>query len=315
MDALSHLEKISRERGLAHLLWRNDFAVHRINWNDKATNIRQIASQLGLATNSILFIDDNAAERQAVQSALPGIRTLGENLYRVRSELLSNPCLQKNVQTAESAARTELVRAQLARETFVAAAHEEHDFLTKLDIRLTITRARNTSRLARLVELLQRTNQFNTTLARLSAAQIAEYLQDPGRSAYVLEVSDRFATYGMVGVCLLCHNEIFNFAMSCRVIPLHADIPFLTAVLQWRGAAPVSGRIVQGPRNQPCRDLYLRAGFAQVGAGHFLLDDLEKLPRLKRDIYHIELIEDPAPSAMMQGYSHREDIQPCTEST
>jgi FkbH-like protein len=286
------LEEAATAHGVSHnLLRRDDFVIHRINWREKSANVAEIAAQLGVAPDAILFIDDSAAERAAMQAAFPAIRTIGENVHLVRTFLLTDPCLQPNVVTAESASRSEMTKAQLAREELRGQASDPHTFLRELRVRMKICRVRGRERLARIVELVQRTTQFNTTLAAVSAADVAAYLEDENRALYSFEVADRFTDYGLVGACLLTGGEIDSFVLSCRVIPLHVEIPFLAHLLRHYGREPIEGAIVEGPRNQPCQRFYADAGFTDAGSRRFRLASLAQLKAEAPGVHAVEFIE------------------------
>ena len=292
LDTWNKLEALAEEHGLSHVLKRSDFVLHRVNWESKSRNVAEIAAALGFATDAILFIDDSAIEREEVKAAWPKVRTLGENLNLLRSTLLSDPCLQVNLQTAESAARTEMTQAQIERDAVRSEATDDQAFLRRLGVKLRITRVRGAEKLPRLIELVQRTNQFNTTLVRLNAEQIREYLERPDRSAYVLEAADRFANYGLVGACLVRENDIAVFVMSCRVIPLRPEVPFLSVALRWHGRDEMRGALVEGPRNQPCRQLYREAGFEEIAPGQWALASLNRLAPVDEAVYSIERIDE-----------------------
>jgi predicted enzyme involved in methoxymalonyl-ACP biosynthesis len=142
-----------------------------------------------------------------------------------------------------------------------------------------------------VIELIQRTNQFNTTLVRLNGRELLDIVNLPQGAVYTLEVSDRFASYGLVGACLLWNDEITNFVLSCRVIPLNTAVPFLSAVLQHHGRAPIRATIVEGPRNQPCRSLYSDAGFESIESGKYVLSHLANLTPIDPGIHHVELYD------------------------
>src|SRR5208282_2332803 len=101
-------ETYPRER----LLTLDDFVTCRINWNDKADNIRSIAEELGFALDAFLFIDDNPVERDRVRQFLPDVEVWDEDLLGLRRALLDDPRLQVAKVTDESLRRTELVKAQ-----------------------------------------------------------------------------------------------------------------------------------------------------------------------------------------------------------
>src|SRR6202020_593513 len=98
------------------LLTPDDFVTWRVNWDDKVGNIRSIADELGFALDAFLFIDDNAIERDRVRQRLPEVEVWGEDPFGLRRRLLDDPRLQIPVITAEAAARSELVKAQIARQ-------------------------------------------------------------------------------------------------------------------------------------------------------------------------------------------------------
>ena len=111
------------------LLTPDDFATWRVNWNDKAQNIRSIADELGFALDSFLFIDDHPVERERVRQALPEVEVWGEDLFALRRRLLSDPRLMVPRLTEESGKRTETVKAQLGRDRERVAHTDEDAFL------------------------------------------------------------------------------------------------------------------------------------------------------------------------------------------
>ena len=287
--AWEQIESFVRDDGMRHLLTRDDFVMCKVNWERKSSNIGEMLDALGVAPDAALFIDDNPAERAEAQATFPALRVLGENLNLIRGALLSDPCLQKDRPTAESKARTEMVKAQLERESIRKQAGDGLAFLRSLDITLKIKRVRNMEHVGfRVVELIQRTNQFNTTLVRLNGHELVGLVNLPQGAVYTLEVSDRFASYGLVGVCMLWDDEITHFVLSCRVIPLNTALPFLSTVLQRHGRAPIRATIVEGPRNQPCRSLYSDAGFQSAEPGRYVLADLADLAQVDPSIHHID---------------------------
>jgi FkbH-like protein len=272
-------------RGRRDVLSPDDFALHRINWKRKSDNVQEIIETLGIGADSVLFIDDNAVERAEVAAVQPAVRLLGEDLTQVRAALLSDPALECNHATAESAQRTDMMRAQLARSA--ARSVDYPAFLKSLSIRMKVA-ALTPAALDRAHELVQRTNQFNTSLVRYDYETLSGMLRDPAVVAHTLEVEDKFGAYGMVGVIIRVANEVRLFVMSCRVIGLNVAVPFLvTALRQGELPLPVTGTIVEGSRNQPCRGLFADAGFTATGDGRFILRDRAQLAAVDESIYAI----------------------------
>jgi FkbH-like protein len=261
--------------------------VHKINWISKVENVVEICASVGIGFESVLFIDDSATEREFVRSACSGIRVIGENFNNIRRGLLTDPCLQRNIITSESERRTEMVKAQLQRDSVKSEWSSTALFLQNLDIRLTIEKLQRTDRIPRVIELIQRTNQFNVTLVRLSSSEVHSFLNRTDCAIYTLEARDRFSDYGTIGVCVIKNQEIIVFALSCRVIPLQLSVPFLSSALQDYAVEPIYGMLCLGPKNAPTRHFFQNAGFDSVDTNRFMLSSLERLARVDRNIYSV----------------------------
>lgn len=246
-------------------LRREDFVAIKIGWEPKADGIEQILKAVNLTPRSVLFIDDNPVERAAIEAAFPGIRTIGPNPLLWRRILLWSPETQVARLSSEAANRTDMVRAQIVREEQRQQLGRD-DFLKTLDLKVTLSEIVEPDReeFARAVELLNRTNQFNTTGVRRTEQECREALAN-GKRMFTLRAGDRFTNYGLVGVVITAGSEIEQFAMSCRVVALDVEVAAMSALLQMfanSGCATAGGTIVETPLNGVVRDLFARCGFA-----------------------------------------------------
>jgi len=245
----------------SHTLTLDAFVTHRINWNDKVENLLSIADELGLSIDTFALIDDNPHERARVQARLPGVMVLGENPFGVRWQLLTHPAFQVPQITDEARRRSDMVRGQLARERARVVTPAPGAFATSLDMRCTIRREHDDEHLARVIELVHRTTQLNTTGEKPSPAQLAAC------TVYTLAAVDRFADYGIVGACITDGGVVRQLVLSCRVIGLDLEQLLLRvagADLAHRtSAARIAGRLVTTPRNQPARNLFAACGFVR----------------------------------------------------
>jgi FkbH-like protein len=246
------------------LLSPDDFVTWRVNWEDKPSNIASIAEELGFAEDAFVFIDDHPLERERVRQALPGVEVLGEDPFALRRILLTDPRLQALSMTEESAARTELTKAQLRRER-ERSGTQEQDFLASLAVVCTVERPREGAALERVGELLLRTTQFNTTGRAYAAGELARLAQVG--QVFTASARDRFGDYGLVAAAVAEGCEISAFVMSCRVIGLKVERELLEQVLAAMAAAhgEATARIVETPRNGPVRRLYADNGFSFDG--------------------------------------------------
>jgi len=244
------------------LLTPDDFVTWRVNWTDKVENIRSIAEELGFPLEAFLFIDDHPVERDRVGQRLPEVEVWGENPYALRRMLLSDPRLQLPRLTEEAGARTDLVKAQLVRQRLRSETLDEADYRASLNVQHRFTRLGPGDGLDRVVELFQRTTQFNTTGRKFSVAELQTLLADPAAAVFSLHVSDRFGDHGLVGAAVVVRGEIVGLAMSCRVLGLGVEHAFMDQIVAALGPA-LSGRILETARNAPVRNLYRDNGFTR----------------------------------------------------
>jgi FkbH-like protein len=257
-----------------------DFVTTRINWRPKPQNILEICEELSIKPKSVVFVDDNPIERQAVREALPDIRVLGSNPYVVRRTLLWAPETQIPYATSESQQRETAMRGQIERETLRLATSREA-FLKGLGTEVVFLELEDAGdpHSDRVLELTNKTNQFNTTGKRWSAADLRTFLAEGGRVC-AFRARDRFADYGLIGVIYAKDLTIEQMVMSCRVLGMdieNAAVAFmLGADRDGAGERPARGVLVETTDNGACRDLFPRLGFAEVqstgGVRRFVLD-------------------------------------------
>jgi FkbH-like protein len=252
------------------LLKPDDFVTWRVNWDDKVGNIRSIAEELGFALDSFLFVDDNPVERDRVRQRLPEVEVWGENPFLLRRRLLDDPRLQLPAITAEAAARTNLVKAQIGRQHLRAEVLDEARYIESLQIRCRFERLDAASaRWQRVEELIRRTTQFNTTGRTFSASELIGLAGKPGVCVFVIDVSDRFGDHGMVGAAVIADGEILQLVMSCRALGMGVEHSFIRHILGELKeiSTAVRGHIVPTPRNIPVRNIYRDNGFAEKETG------------------------------------------------
>jgi FkbH-like protein len=268
-----------------------DFAAIRINWRPKAENIQEMLSVLNLLPGSAVFIDDNPAERASVQQAFPNMRVLGRYPYYLRRILLWSSETQVASISEESRRRTEMAQTQFLRE----ASRERMsrgDFLAQASPKVEIAWLTGVGdpRFARAFELINKTNQFNTTGHRWKHEDMARFLGGGGR-ALIFNVQDAFTNYGLVGVVLVKDAVIEQWVMSCRVIGYDIEQAVMSVIVQaLRGAnaIAVTGVLVETEANLACRSLFENAHFRRMQTGWVLeASELLTIPS------HITLVQTP----------------------
>lgn len=243
----------------------DDFTFREINWEPKAANVEKIVKQASLTHRSVLFVDDNPVERASVAAALPGIRVIGSNPYVIRRVLLWSSETQIAHRTAESGNRDAMLRKQQLRETERAAVPRD-EFLRGLNCSVRLARLASTTaaHFPRSFELLNKTNQFNTTGQRWTEAQIAGFFAEGG-CFYIFHVEDKFTQYGLVGVIIFRAGHFRQFAMSCRVLGLDIECSAINEIIRREMAGSpglgFSALVVPTEANMVCREVYAQCGF------------------------------------------------------
>ena len=254
----------------------SDFALLKINWNPKVQSIREAADVLDLGVDSFVFIDDNPAERELVRTQIPDVRVLdAQDPYTWRSleRLLAFPNTR---QTEEARARTEMYRTQAARREALVHAFDYPTMMASLGMTTRFGRA-SVRELDRVSELIQRTNQFNTTTIRYSTSDLQSFLQSPSHTIYFGDVSDKFGNLGIVAVVIVERRDndmIFDsFVMSCRAMGFGLEHLMLRLVMDSeKEASRFVGRFIPTDRNSPASNLFAEAGFLQVADREWIID-------------------------------------------
>jgi FkbH-like protein len=252
----------------------DDFAARRINWNPKAENVEAIIREVNVLPRSVVFVDDNPVERAAVQSHLPDVRVIGANQYHLRRILLWAPETQVPVVTEESARKTELIQANGQRES-ARKRLSRSEFLASLALKLRLAEIRDVGakQFPRAFELLNKTNQFNTTGKRWRREDCHAAFGG-GAVMYSFEVEDRFSNYGLVGVVISAGRYIEQMVMSCRVVGLDVEIAALTEILRrMRMHVPtdITANLIETDANIVCRDLFQRCNFKSDHRGCWVI--------------------------------------------
>ena len=261
--------------GHPHMVLRREhFVAHRINWDDKASNIRAIARELNLGIDSFDFIDDNPAERALMRERVPDALTveLPQDPAYYTGTLLDLDVFESLGLTEEDRARSDMYVQAQARRVFEEQAQAGTDLTSHLEsLGMTVAIDRATSfSIPRIAQLINKTNQFNLTTRRYTEAQVREMASSPDRLVYSISVSDRFGDLGLTGVAIVETGSsawvIDSFLLSCRVLGRGVEDALLAHVMskaKANGAASVEGLFIPTAKNAPARDFYPTRGFTR----------------------------------------------------
>lgn len=263
------------------------FAAMRINWHDKALNLREIAAELNIGVDALAFLDDNPVEREQVRAALPQVTVidLPPDPLDYAATVRDCPVFERLVLSDEDQQRTSLYAAQREREQAQQNFQSKEDFFCYLELEIEIAPVETTT-LARIAQLTQKTNQFNLTTRRRTEQQIAEMATRADCQVLSVRLRDRFGDHGLVGVAIT-HDEaetceVDTFLLSCRVIGRTVETALLSNVASaaaGRGLQKLSGWFLPTKKNAPARDFYAQHGFqleTQNGEGGLWTLDLRE---------------------------------------
>ena len=258
-----------------HMVLRpGDFAARRINWEPKPDNIRRMAEELNLGTDSFVFFDDSEAEREMVRQMLPEVEVPDfparpEDLAACMTEIYRK-YFARAVVTAEDLEKTAQYRANADRKVLEGQAASFEDYLKKLEICLIPVDPKE--HLDRLTQLLNKTNQFNLTTTRYTREQLQQITEDPGKSVFLYQVTDAFGDNGIVAAAIVDQTgelpEITDFVMSCRVMGRNIENAVMDRIeeqMQEKGFSKVCGKYVPTAKNKPVETLYERLGYRETG--------------------------------------------------
>lgn len=256
------------------VLHKEDFVAWRINWQDKATNIADLAAELNIGLDSMVFVDDNPTERELVRQALPMVEVPEYSgkpydlmpLYK----MLVERYFGIYAVTDEDRRKTEQYRANAKRRAAQTAFVDMDDYLRSLDIAIDIMHVDDFNR-PRIAQMTQKTNQFNLTTRRYTETDIAAMEAD-GWQIFCMSARDRFGDNGITGTIFLRpagdgKMEIDTLLLSCRVLGKGIESAFLNAVLnslRGQGINRIDAEYIATAKNGQVADFFDRAEFKRV---------------------------------------------------
>jgi FkbH-like protein len=240
------------------------FSAIRINWLDKAQNLRDIASELNVGIDSLAFIDDNPVERERVMHDIPELFVvdLPNDPMGYAAALRSAPVFERLSITAEDKDRGKYYAQQRERLQMESTAGSLEEFYRSLEMRAEFVDV-TPETLARIAQLTQKTNQLNMTTRRSTEAEVLAMAQDPTWRIFGIKVVDKFGDNGLVGIVILKYSGldvlIDTFLLSCRVIGRTVETAMLAKVRELALAANctrILGWFLPTRKNMPAAKIY-----------------------------------------------------------
>jgi FkbH-like protein len=267
-DELNALEPFEKHPEM--VLRRGDIASFVANWSDKAANIRAIAEELNIGLDSLVFVDDNPFERNLVRQELPmvAVPEVSDDPADFPATLADAGYFEGLAVTDEDRERTGQYQGNKAREALKSSATDLAGYLRGLEMQL-ITKRFDRVGLQRIVQLINKSNQFNLTTRRYTDEAVIDVMVDPDAFGLQLRLLDRFGDNGVIAIVIgrLQPNKdllIDTWLMSCRVLGRQVEPTTLNLVAveaEKLGARRLIGEYVPTKKNGMVQDHYARLGF------------------------------------------------------
>ena len=258
------------------VLRKEDFAVFMANWDDKATNLKRIAAKLNIGLDSLVFFDDNPAERAIVRQfttsvAVPEVPEDPAHYIRCLSD---GGYFEAVSFSEDDLQRSQQYRSNLQREELKEQSHNMEKFLESLDMELILAPVDSIS-LERTAQLINRSNQFNLTTRRYSETQVQKMLGEPDVLCWQARLRDVFGDNGLISVLIakstLADNQhglyIDTWLMSCRVLGRQVEqavLNVLVAQASLLGYHFLLGEYIETKKNGMVREHYQSLGFEKL---------------------------------------------------
>ncbi len=262
------------------ILKENHFAAHRINWNDKAANIRELAKELNIGLDSMVFLDDDSTNREMVKALVPEVEVpeLPADPRQYARFLNSLTYFDSKVITDEDKMRGNLYVTERLRKEEEKSHTNKEDFLQSLDLELLI-HENDESSIPRLSQLSEKTNQFNNLKQPFTEEQMKQFMRDPSHTVLHGKLSDKFGDSGLIISAVIEKNKngkkdgaknadgknwhIKSLLMSCRVFGRGVEDAFFAEIMKKaynEGASDISISFKESEKNAPAKT-FIEANF------------------------------------------------------
>ena len=251
--------------------------IKKVNWSDKATNLREIAEELNIGLDSLVFVDDSSFEVNFIKEQIPEITVLQvpDRLYDYPKMLRENSGLFYNLSyTEEDKQKIGMYKQQFQRETIKKEYADIEGYLSSMGLKLTIFEDDN-SIIPRMSQISQKTNQFNLTTQRYTEGDIKRFIANNDAKVFAFAVSDKFGDSGVTGLCIINIDgnskiaDIDTFLMSCRVIGRNIEwafMDYLANYLKDFGINMVRAKYIQTKKNEQVKDFFDKCFFSLDGS-------------------------------------------------
>jgi FkbH-like protein len=249
-----------------------DIANFKASWGPKSENIRQIASELNLGLDSLVFVDDNPAEIEIVRQFVPQVTSVwvGDDPSEFVAILESHRLFEVSAITGEDVQRAAQYKQEAERKALLESTTDMDAYLSSLEMVGQISEFKTVDA-PRISQLINKSNQFNLTTRRRTEAEVLELIACPDKRTFTIRLADRFGDHGLIAVVVgEIQGEEFvldTWLMSCRVLKRQVEEETLNEIVRLAnlaGCRQVVGVYRPTEKNGMVRDHYCGMGFSPM---------------------------------------------------
>ena len=248
----------------------NDFTSFKSNWDPKHQNILDIAKEVNIGVDSLVFIDDNPVERDLVSSQVPSVSVpnVGNDVIHFIDHIDRNGYFEPISLLVDDINRNKYYEDNKKRSQEQSIFKSYDDFLVSLEMTAEI-KSFSSIYLDRITQLTNKTNQFNLTTKRYTASEIENIVTSDEYVKIYGKLTDKYGDNGLIAISIgrinenQCHIDLW--LMSCRVIKRDMEFAMLDELVRQckeKGVLEIIGYFYQSDKNNMVFDLYEKFGFA-----------------------------------------------------
>ena len=261
------------------ILRKEHFACVRINWNDKVSNLQEIAEELNFGLENFVFIDDDPINREFVRTSLPQVMTIDLPNDPAKYAQILEEMNEFNVLkiTDEDKKRGIMYSQQKERKFFEKTSSNLEEFLRNMKLKVTIQKADNFT-IPRISQLILKTNQFNLTTKRYQLEDIERFSQDENMLVGCAQVEDKFGDNGVTAAFIIQSDGskewiLDTFLLSCRVMGREVEKSILGYIIKKakeNGIEKIKAQFIPTQKNKPIENFLPNCGFQKDG-NHWII--------------------------------------------
>jgi len=252
------------------ILKEDNFACVKINWDNKVGNLQEIAKELNISLDSMVFFDDDPLNQEYVRESLPSVLVVdlpkdSSQYAQIITEMKEFDILKI---TEEDTKRGPMYLGQKKRKELESKVGDFDEFLKQMNIVVNIQKA-NSFSIPRISQLTLKTNQFNLTTKRYQEEEIGKFSSSKNKIVECIQVSDKFGDNGITGTYIVEKENaeewiIDTFLLSCRIMGRGVEEIMMNQIVEkakLSGIKKIKGEFIPTKKNKPAENFYEKLGF------------------------------------------------------